>query len=169
MAHLLIHRGLAKKNFTENTISAFRYCFKKNYGIETDIHCTKDNKVVCFHDFNLRSKFKINKSLKNIKYQELLKISKSKKKPIPLLKDLTKLSKNKKFLMLEIKPLFSKENLKVLLYEVKKLRSGCVYINGNAADSGTPFGGYRQSGNGREGGTWGLEEFLEIKTITGWK
>jgi len=51
----------------------------------------------------------------------------------------------------------------------KKLRSGIVYINGNAADSGTPFGGYRQSGNGREGGTWGLEEFLEVKTITGWK
>jgi len=51
----------------------------------------------------------------------------------------------------------------------KKLRSGIVYINGKAADSGTPFGGYRQSGNGREGGTWGLEEYLEIKTITGWK
>ncbi|MDA9676842.1 aldehyde dehydrogenase family protein [bacterium] len=51
----------------------------------------------------------------------------------------------------------------------KKLRSGIVYINGNAADPGTPFGGYRQSGNGREGGRWGLEEFLEVKTITGWK
>ena len=51
----------------------------------------------------------------------------------------------------------------------KKLRSGIVYINGNAADAGTPFGGYRQSGNGREGGVWGLEEFLEVKTITGWK
>ena len=51
----------------------------------------------------------------------------------------------------------------------KKLRSGCVYINGNAPDSGTPFGGYRQSGNGREGGAWGLEEYLEVKTITGWK
>ena len=51
----------------------------------------------------------------------------------------------------------------------KKLRSGCVYINGNPADSGTPFGGYRQSGNGREGGNWGLEEYLEVKTITGWK
>ncbi len=50
----------------------------------------------------------------------------------------------------------------------KKLRSGVVYINGNSMDSGTPFGGYRQSGNGREGGKWGLEEFLEIKTITGW-
>tara|TARA_B110001450_G_scaffold253779_1_gene277893 strand:- start:1266 stop:2696 length:1431 start_codon:yes stop_codon:yes gene_type:complete len=51
----------------------------------------------------------------------------------------------------------------------KKLRSGCVYINGNSADPGTPFGGYKQSGNGREGGTWGLEEYLEIKTVTGWK
>jgi aldehyde dehydrogenase (NAD+) len=51
----------------------------------------------------------------------------------------------------------------------KKLRSGCVYINGNAADAGTPFGGYRQSGNGREGGVWGLDEYLEVKTVTGWK
>ena len=51
----------------------------------------------------------------------------------------------------------------------KKLRSGVVYINGNSADSGTPFGGYRQSGNGREGGTWGLHEYLEVKTITEWK
>ena len=51
----------------------------------------------------------------------------------------------------------------------KKLRSGCVYINGNAADVGTPFGGYRQSGNGREGGVWGLTEFLEVKNVTGWK
>jgi len=51
----------------------------------------------------------------------------------------------------------------------KKLRSGTVYINGNGADSGAPFGGYRQSGNGREGGNWGLEEYLEVKTITGWK
>jgi glycerophosphoryl diester phosphodiesterase len=123
MSHLLIHRGLAKKNFVENTISSFKYCFKKNYGIETDIHCTKDNKIVCFHDFNLKSKFKVNKSLKDIKYKDLLKISKLKKKPIPLLKDLIKLSKNNKYLMLEIKPLFSKDNLKVLLNEVKKLKN----------------------------------------------
>ena len=51
----------------------------------------------------------------------------------------------------------------------KKFRSGGVYINGNSADPGTPFGGYRQSGNGREGGKWGLEEYLEVKTICGWK
>ena len=51
-----IHRGLAKRNFKENTISAFKYCFKQNYGIETDIQCTKDDKIVCFHDFNLKKK-----------------------------------------------------------------------------------------------------------------
>ena len=123
MAHLLIHRGLAKKNFAENTISAFRYCFKKKYGIETDIHFTKDGKIVCYHDFNLKNKFKINKSIKNLKYQDLLKISRAKKKPIPLLNDLIKLSKNKRFLMLEIKPLFTKENLKVLLKEIKNLKN----------------------------------------------
>jgi len=51
----------------------------------------------------------------------------------------------------------------------KQLRSGLVYINGNALDPGTPYGGYKQSGNGREGGNWGLEEYLEVKTIAGWK
>ena len=51
----------------------------------------------------------------------------------------------------------------------RQFRSGGVYINGKSSDPGTPFGGYRQSGNGREGGTWGLEEYLEVKTICGWK
>ena len=119
----IIHRGLAKTNFKENTISSFNYCFKKKYGVETDLHCTKDNKIICFHDFNLKSKFKINKFIKKTSYQELLKISKVKKKPIPLLKDLIKLSNKKRFLMLEIKPLFSKENLKVLLNEIKRLKN----------------------------------------------
>ena len=123
MSHLLIHRGLAKRKFTENTISAFRYCLKKKYGIETDIHCTKDNKIVCFHDFNIKNKFKINKFLKNINYKDLLKISKIKKKPVPLLRDLINLSKNKRFLMLEIKPLFTKKNLEVLLKEIKRLKN----------------------------------------------
>ena len=50
----------------------------------------------------------------------------------------------------------------------RRLNSGTIYINGNGADSGTPFGGFKQSGNGREGGVWGLEEYLEVKTVTGW-
>ena len=50
----------------------------------------------------------------------------------------------------------------------KKLKAGTIYVNGNGADPGAPFGGYKQSGNGREGGVWGLHEYLEVKTITHW-
>ena len=50
----------------------------------------------------------------------------------------------------------------------RRLNAGTIYINGNGADSGTPFGGFKQSGYGREGGVWGLEEYLEVKTVTGW-
>lgn len=50
----------------------------------------------------------------------------------------------------------------------RRLRSGMVEINGEGAGGGFPFGGYKQSGNGREGGVWGIEEFLEVKAVTGW-
>ena len=40
----LVHRGLINKNLKENTLVAFKESFKKGYGIETDIHVTKDHK-----------------------------------------------------------------------------------------------------------------------------
>ena len=46
-----------------------------------------------------------------------------------------------------------------------QLRAGAVHINGGAFNYGTPFGGYKQSGNGREGGAMGLEDYLETKTL----
>jgi len=47
-----------------------------------------------------------------------------------------------------------------------KLRAGQVYINGTECGYGSPFGGYKMSGLGREGGLFGLEDFLEIKAIS---
>ena len=48
-----------------------------------------------------------------------------------------------------------------------RLRAGAVHVNGAAVGYGTPFGGYKQSGNGREGGMMGLEDYLETKTLHG--
>ena len=48
-----------------------------------------------------------------------------------------------------------------------KLRAGAIHINSGAFNYGSPFGGYKQSGNGREGGLMGLEDYLETKTLHG--
>ncbi len=50
----------------------------------------------------------------------------------------------------------------------RALRAGMVRFNGAGLSAGHPFGGYKQSGNGREGGPFGIEEFLEVKIVGGW-
>ncbi|SDF50855.1 aldehyde dehydrogenase family protein [Thalassobaculum litoreum] len=50
----------------------------------------------------------------------------------------------------------------------RQLRAGMVVANGAPRAPGSPFGGYKQSGNGREGGQYGLTEFLEVKAVSGW-
>jgi aldehyde dehydrogenase (NAD+) len=52
----------------------------------------------------------------------------------------------------------------------RRIRAGNVHINGAQLDPmNGPFGGYKQSGNGREWGEWGLHDFLEIKGVFGWE
>jgi aldehyde dehydrogenase (NAD+) len=50
-----------------------------------------------------------------------------------------------------------------------EMRAGNVYLNYPAWDTAAPFGGYKQSGNGREYGKWALDEFLEVKGVVGYE
>ena len=50
----------------------------------------------------------------------------------------------------------------------RRIRTGNVHLNGAPVDTKAPFGGYKQSGNGREWGRYGFEEFLEVKAIMGY-
>ena len=124
----LIHRGIINKKYKENLLNSFKQSFKNGFGIETDIHATKDHKFICYHDFTLTRIFKKKQSIKNLNYQKIKEISFRDNKPIPLLNDLLKISKNKFFLFIEIKPKFSTKLLKKLINETSKY-SKCVFIS----------------------------------------
>ncbi len=54
-----------------------------------------------------------------------------------------------------------------LMKYARELNAGQIHLNYGSAGSDAPFGGYKQSGNGREKAEWGLEEYLEVKAIMG--
>ena len=123
----IIHRGIANKKLKENCLKSFKESFNKKHGIETDIHFTKDNKIICFHDFTLNRLFKINKSVKNLTYDEIKSNTKS-KISVPLLKDVLKLSKKRYLVFIEIKPILNLRNIKILLNEIKNYKN-CIIIS----------------------------------------
>jgi len=124
----IIHRGIVNKKFKENLLSSFKKSFSLGFGIETDIHVTKDREFVCFHDFTLNRIFKKKMSIKNLNYSYLKKLSINQNKRIPLLRDVLEISKNKYPLLIELKPKLSKKNLQKLIKETSKY-SKCIFIS----------------------------------------
>ena len=126
----VIHRGIVNKKFKENLLSSFKKSFHLGFGIETDIHATRDQKFICFHDFTLNRMFKKNLSIKNLNYSRIKKISTIKKNPIPLIEEVLFASKNKYPLLIELKPNFSIKLLKKLIRKCSKY-SKCIFISFN--------------------------------------
>ena len=59
----------------------------------------------------------------------------------------------------------SGENKDKMMMLARKIKAGQIHLNHGSARTNAPFGGFKQSGNGREKAEWGLEEFLEVKAI----
>lgn len=98
------HRGLHDEKVPENSMKAFELAIENNYGIELDVHLTKDEIPVVFHDHSLKRMCGIDKEIKDLSYDELsvLRLKNSDEK-IPRLIDVLNLVNGKVPLIVEIK------------------------------------------------------------------
>ena len=94
--NLIAHRGIHYL-FQENTISAFKQTIDKKYTIELDVHLSKDNQIVVFHDFSLNRLFKENKLIKDLSLRELKTYN------IPTINEVLELVNGKVPIIIEIK------------------------------------------------------------------
>ena len=118
--NLIAHRGYhdIKKGIPENSIAAFKRAIRYNYIIELDVHLTKDNKIVVFHDYSLKRMCKIDKLIEDCSYNELLKYNLlDTKYKIPLLDEVLRLIDGKVGLLIETKNSSNNTKLEELLSE----------------------------------------------------
>ena len=94
---LIAHRGIHTK-YRENTLPAFRRAIIEGYTIELDVHLTTDNKVIVYHDDNLKRLTGINKEIKKCSYQEIQNIIK-----VPTLEEVLNLVNGKVPIIIELK------------------------------------------------------------------
>lgn len=104
--NLIAHRGYhdIKKGIPENSIVAFKRAIRYNYTIELDVHLTKDNKLVVFHDDNLKRVCGVDKNINLCTYDELLKYNLfDTNYKIPLFKEVLSVVNGKVPLLIETK------------------------------------------------------------------
>lgn len=119
---LIAHRGYwdVNNNIPENSLQAFQKAIDNNYIIELDVHVLKDNKVIVFHDDNLKRMTNVDKNLKDMYYKDIkeLKLNNTNEK-IPLLEDVLELVNGKVPIIIELKydvkcGILEKEVIKIL-------------------------------------------------------
>ena len=97
------HRGVHSL-FPENSMPAFEDAIKLNLGIELDIHLTKDEQIVVFHDDNLKRMTGANEYIKMLTYEQIKQYKlNNTEHTIPLLRDVLNLVKGKVPILIEIK------------------------------------------------------------------
>ena len=102
--NIIAHRGIYdNKKVIENTIAAFKKAINKGYTIELDLHLTKDNKVIVFHDDKLDRLTNEKGILKDKTYEELKEIKLINGDTIPLFEDVLSLVDGKVPLLIELK------------------------------------------------------------------
>lgn len=97
ISKLIAHRGIHSV-FLENTIPAIRRAMEENYIIELDVHLSRDNVVVVFHDNNLKRVFGINQEIKKLTLKEIKQIS-----SIPTLEEVLDLVRGRVPILIEFK------------------------------------------------------------------
>ena len=101
----IAHRGLFNnKDVPENSYSAFKNAIENNYDFELDVHLTMDNKLIVFHDYDLKRMCNVDIKVQKHSYSELLKYNLlNTKEKIPLLRDILKLNNDRFLVDIEIK------------------------------------------------------------------
>ena len=105
MKKIIAHRGVFNnKDIPENSLKSFREAVKLNYDVEFDIHLTKDNILVVFHDDNLKRMTGLDKNIQDCTYDEIkdLKLLNT-NEHIPTLDEVLKVIDNKVFMDIEVK------------------------------------------------------------------
>ena len=101
---IIAHRGIFdNKNTIENTISAFKKALNKGYTIEFDLHVTKDNKVIVFHDDTLERLTDKEGKIDSLTLEEIRKIKLLNKSYIPTFEEVLALVDGKVPLLIELK------------------------------------------------------------------
>ena len=117
---IIAHRGIHNnKEVPENSIKAFKLALEKNLTVELDIHLTKDNYLVIFHDDNLKRMTGVNKIIETLTLKEIkkLKLLNTTEK-IPTLEEVLKLVNGKVLLDIEIK---ANKGVKKIINELLKV------------------------------------------------